>query len=136
MVHGGPHATTDADAREIWSLLWKAFGDERLNNGFYEHQDWYPADCWVAAIRETARRGTSPRGIKYLETLAADYKANGVPAAVPVNGRARRPPDRRDTPLPPSIAGIAANSTKRSRIRPAVPGPDPGPSPESKGVDS
>jgi hypothetical protein len=82
MVMEGRHPVGDHEGRVIWDLLWKAFHSERVSNGWFEHQAWYPLDCWEAAIREAVRRGkTRLETIRYVEAIASDYAANGIPVA-------------------------------------------------------
>ncbi len=79
-IHPGGANTTEDEARSIWSALWAQWHSVKLCRGFYEHQRWYSASTWRAAIRQVVRQGTIPNTIAYVEKIAADYAANGVPA--------------------------------------------------------
>lgn len=133
-IHTGPHELTRAEAEAIWGLLWRTWPDApRLANGWYEHQRWFPADRWRAAIREAHRRGETPGSVKFLERLAGDPKVGAAEAGPPpVHANGRRPaaapvyftappghekrPRRSDGPPPPLLPPRAPD------VR-----PDPGP---------
>jgi hypothetical protein len=91
MAMPGGFQVTDAEAREIWELVWKAWKSQRLCNQFYEHQSWHKPESWRAAIRQLARDGTEPYGIKLVEMRAARFDANGVPEERPVTAKPTNP---------------------------------------------
>jgi hypothetical protein len=95
MVHDGAHPEDRAWAEGFWRKLWSAFASTRVNSGFYEHQRWHPRACWEAALREAVRLGVVPKTARYLETVAAGYEVNGVPAESPVKAEPRLSPYRR-----------------------------------------
>jgi hypothetical protein len=75
----GAYPEDEVSARKIHALLWTAFQNVALLRRFYEHQRWHTPDVWIAAIREAKRRGVDVRGLRYIELIAADYQANGIP---------------------------------------------------------
>jgi hypothetical protein len=91
MIHGGMHPMERAEAEAIWALIWRTWGGDRqgcrrLAYRFYEHQAFYPAACWRAAITEVVRRGVArPWGL--VELVAGDYAAGGIPKHEPIVGR-------------------------------------------------
>lgn len=94
------------DVEDIWRRLWKGWRDPRLCSGFFEHQQWFPADIWRLAISEVAMGRTIPRTIAYFEQRCGDIQINGVrkppagipsaPAAAPSRGIARRSDEQHD----------------------------------------
>lgn len=79
MIHTGGSDTTEAEARSIWSALWAQWHSRALCQEFYEHQRWYPAHVWRAAIRKAVLQGATPRKITYVERIAAEFDAKGIP---------------------------------------------------------
>ena len=77
MIMPGEHKHEPIAAIKIWGHLWRAFRDQKLCYGFYEHQEWLSADGWMGAIREAIRRGVKPNSIKYLEVIGYDIEDNG-----------------------------------------------------------
>lgn len=95
MICPGPHEVDETEARALWNLLWRQWSSPRLCNGFYEHQRWYPADCWRAAIRDAVRRNVRPETVKYLERVAAGFKAHGIPDEHPPPANGHTGPARK-----------------------------------------
>lgn len=113
MIMPGRHEIPDATARQIWSLLWKGWGDRKLCVGFYEHQRFYSEAAWREAIRVVAAKSVKPGTIKYLERIAADADANGVRVDEPLRGQAnprqsREPPPK--VPVKPKRPDLPRNA--------------------------
>lgn len=79
-LHSGAHDGGTPWARSFWVKLWVAFGDIRVNNGWWEHQRWYSPELWDAALRQTMQTGKKPNSAKYLEAIASRFEVDGIPA--------------------------------------------------------
>ena len=85
----GKHPEDPEWAAEFWGKLWAAFGQARVLWDFYRHQRWYSRECWEAALRKAVRQGTRVERGLYLERIAAEFDAHGVPADEPPKPRPR-----------------------------------------------
>jgi hypothetical protein len=93
MIMPGGHPMARGDVEDIWRRLWLGWGDKRICAGFFEHQQWFPADIWRQAISEVASGNTTPRTIAYFEQRCGDIKANG-PRQAPTVFPARATPSK------------------------------------------
>ncbi len=88
-ISTGPHRPTQEQAEYNWRILWENFNADPkakqiLCNGYYEHQQFYCHEAWLGAIREVYRRGKrNLETVAYIEKVAADYDAHGVPEQKP-----------------------------------------------------
>ncbi len=99
MVHPGGADTTEAEARSIWSALWAQWRKPSLCQEFYQHQRWYTAAVWRAAIRKAVIQGKAIHRISYVETIAEEYSAKGIPAeAAPKHGESGYVPPSQTVP--------------------------------------
>ena len=88
-VFPGDHPMDEKQARGIFKMLWTGWQKKGVCFGFYQHQQRYPCDVWVAAIRKVKTQDKAINSIGYIETIAADYLANGIPKPKPVQAGSR-----------------------------------------------
>lgn len=113
MIAPGPFEMPEGTARELWSLLWRGWGDMGFLADFYQHQRFYRPESWREAIRVVASRAKRPNSIGYFEAIAAQCDAKGLPEHHP-----RAAPPRASPPAAPSRnAPTLTDEQKAEQVR-------------------
>lgn len=88
-IFPGQHPMPEGKAHQLFSAIWGCWKNQRLCFEFYQRQSRFTYEVWRAAFAKAKTQGTTVQSLTYIERIAADYQANGIPKPKPIQAGSR-----------------------------------------------